>query len=237
MIDSNLTSQVQSALAAAQSVLIVLPPKPNFDQVASALGLFLSLSKAGKNASLASPTRMTVEFSSLIGVDQIKDNFQGSKDSLIVSFDYVEEAIEKVSYNIKGGKFHLTIKPKAGHPPLDSQKVEYSYAGGKVDLIITVGVNALKDLGSLYEDNQEAFKESQLINLDLNPRNLRYGQVNLIDPTAASLSEQVVSLIARLRLSVDGDIGSNIYWGLKKQPLILLPGRLVRQLLKQRPFA
>jgi len=216
MITQNQASRIQSALATAQSIFIALPPNPSFDKAAAGLGLYLSLVKAKKSVEIGSPTEMRVEFSSLVGVDKIKDSFQGGKDSLIISFDYIEDAIEKVSYNIENGRFNLVIKPKPGRPPLDSEKVKYSYTGGKVDLIFAIGASSLGNLGRIYEDNQEAFKESQIINLDNNPRNQGYGQVGLVDPTAASLSEEVANLIALLRLPTDGDIGSNLLLGIER---------------------
>lgn len=216
MIDPNQTSQLQSALTTAQSVFIALPGKPRLDQVAAGLGLYLSLTKARKNVEIGSPSKMTVEFSSLVGVDKIKDSFQGGKDSLVISFDYVEDAIEKVSYNIEGGKFNLVVKPKAGHPPLDAEKVNYTYIGGKVDLIIVIGAKALSQLGKIYHDNQNAFKESQIVNLDIDTRNQRYGQINLVNPAAASLSEEVAGLVAQLRLPTDNDIGTNLLQGIER---------------------
>lgn len=216
MISPNQASRIQSALATAQSIFIALPQNPSFDKVAAGLGLYLSLIKAKKSVEIGSPTEMIVEFSSLVGVDKIKDSFQGGKDSLIVSFDYIEDAIEKVSYNIENGKFNLVIKPKPGYPPLDSERVKYSYTGGKVDLIFVIGASSLENLGRIYEDSQEAFKESQIVNLDNNPRNQEYGQVDLVDPMAASLSEQVANLIALLRLPTDEDIGSNLLLGIER---------------------
>lgn len=216
MINQNQASRIQSALTTAQSIFIALPQNPSFDKVAAGLGLYLSLVKAKKSIEISSPTEMRVEFSPLVGVDKIKDSFQGGKNSLIISFEYVEEAIEKVSYNIENGKFNLVIKPKSGHPPLDSERVKYSYIGGKVDLVFTIGASSLASLGKIYEDNQEALKESQIINLDNDSRNQEYGQVNLVDPTAASLSEEVIDLIALLRLPTDGDIGSNLLLGIER---------------------
>lgn len=216
MITQNQASQIQSALTTAQSIFIALPHNPSFDKVAAGLGLYLSLVKAKKSVEIGSPTEMRVEFSSLVGVDKIKESFQGGKDSLVVSFDYIEDAIEKVSYNIEDNKFNLVVKPKAGHPPLDSEKVKYSYTGGKVDLVFTIGASSLGSLGNIYEGNQEAFKESQIINLDNNPHNQEYGQINLVDPTAASLSEEAVNLIALLRLPTNGDIGSNLLLGIER---------------------
>lgn len=216
MISQNQASRIQSALATAQSIFIALPQNPSFDKVAAGLGLYLSLAKAKKSVEVGSPTEMRVEFSPLVGVDKIKNTFQGGKDSLVVSFEYIEEAIEKVSYNIENGKFNLVIKPKSGHPPLDSERVKYSYTGGKVDLIFAIGASSLANLGKIYEDNREAFKESQIINLDNNRQNQGYGEVNLVDPVVASLSEEVANLIALLRLPTDGDIGSNLLLGIER---------------------
>lgn len=216
MINQNQASRIQSALTTAQSIFIALPRNPSFDKVAAGLGLYLSLVKAKKSVEIGSPTEMRVEFSSLVGVDKIKNTFQGGKDSLVISFDYVEDAIEKVSYNIENNKFNLVVKPKAGRPPLDSEKVEYSYSGGKVDLIFVIGASFPENLGRIYEDNQEVFKESQTINLDNDSRNQEYGQVNLVDLEAASLSEEIANLIALLRLPTDGDIGSNLLLGIER---------------------
>jgi nanoRNase/pAp phosphatase (c-di-AMP/oligoRNAs hydrolase) len=216
MINQSQASQIQSAFTSAQTIFIVLPQNANFDKVSAGLGLYLSLLKANKMVSIASPTRMTVRFSSLVGVNKIKNRFQGSKKDLIVSFDYVEEAIEKVSYNIENGKFNLVIKPKPGYPPLESEKVKYSYSGGSADLILTVGVRALEDLGNLFKENKDLFKESQIINIDSSAKNQQYGQINLVDPATASISEQVVELIGQLRLPTDGDISSNLLLGIEQ---------------------
>ncbi|OGV89513.1 hypothetical protein A2Z41_01550 [Microgenomates group bacterium RBG_19FT_COMBO_39_10] len=216
MINQSQASQIQSALATAQTIFIALPLNPNFDQVAAGLALYLSLGITKKSVAIGCSTEMTVGFSSLVGVDKIENSLKGSKDSLSISFDYIEEAIEKVSYNIEDDKFNLVIKPRLGHPPLDSDKVEFSYTGGKVDLIFTIGASSLESLGNLYKDNQEAFKETQVVNLDNNSRNQQYGQINLVDPSAASFSEEVAKLIRLLRLLTDRDIGTNLFQGIER---------------------
>lgn len=216
MIDQRLSSQIKQALATAQNIFIALPQNPNFDKVAASLGLYLSLTKTQKKVEIASPTEMTVEFSPLIGVDKIKNHPQGGKDNLIISFDYVEEAIERVSYNIENGKFNLVIKPKPGFPPLDSSKVQYTYSGGKADLILTIGASSKESLGNLFRDNEEVFEQTQIINIDSNLKNQQYGQINLVDPTSSSVSEQVVNLIAELGSPTDEDIGTNLLLGIER---------------------
>ena len=98
MEEFNQFSSIRESLATAQSIFIALPKSPNYDRVAASLALFLSLKKAGRKVSIASPQEMTVEFSSLVGVDKIKTKSEGR--NLKISFDYLEDSIEKVSYNI-----------------------------------------------------------------------------------------------------------------------------------------
>jgi nanoRNase/pAp phosphatase (c-di-AMP/oligoRNAs hydrolase) len=214
MADFNQFSPIQEALASAQLVFIVLPQNPNYDNVAGGLALYLALKKTGKQVLIASSQPMTVEFSSLVGVDKIKTKPNGR--NLIISFDYIEDSIEKVSYNIEGGKFNLVIQPKEGFPHLSPQTVQYSYGGGQADLVFTVGVRSFEDLGSLYKDNQQLFEEGKIINIDINPGNTNFGKTNLVDEEAVSVSEKIVDLISHLKLPVDADIASNLFQGILK---------------------
>jgi nanoRNase/pAp phosphatase (c-di-AMP/oligoRNAs hydrolase) len=205
-------NSVQQALTTAQPVLVIVPKRPSLDKVAAALALFLSLKKAGKEASIVCPDKMTVEFSSLIGLDKITQ--QSSGKNLIISFDFVEDSIEKVSYNIENNKFNLVIQPKIGFPPLSAEKVKYSYSG-EVDLVFIVGAQSLEDLGSL--SNQENnYSRKSLVNIDIEAKNTQFGKINLLDPTASSCSEIITSLISNLKLPINRDIASNLLLGIEK---------------------
>lgn len=177
--------QLSSKLGSAQSVLVILPRSPNYDQVAAGLALFLSLGKSKKQVSIVSPQEMTVEFSSLVGVDRIKTKPEGR--NLVVSFDYVEDAVEKVSYNIEGGKFNLTVQPKNGFPPLSVENVQYSYSGDQADLIFTI-------------NGGETEKENV---------------VPLTTNGAASISDKIANLISQLNLPIDADIATNLLLGIE----------------------
>ena len=200
MEEFNQFSSIRESLATAQSIFIALPKNPNYDRVAASLALFLSLKKAGRKVSIASPQEMTVEFSSLVGVDKIKTKSEGR--NLKISFDYLEDSIEKVSYNIEGGKFNLVIQPKDGFPPLSSDEVEYSYGEGQADLVLTIGVRSIEDLGFLYKDNRGLFDRAKVIDINIEEE--------------ASLSEKITRLIADLRLPTDVDIASNLLGGIER---------------------
>ncbi len=205
---------VEEVLAPAQTFAVVLPTNLNTDKIAAALALFLSLKKAGKQVSIVCSTPMIVEYSSLIGVDKIGQKFGGR--NLMVSFDYKEDSIEKVSYHIENNKFNLVIQPKEGYPPLSTQKINYSYFGNQADVVLTVGAASWENLGSLYNENKKLFEESQSINLDISSHNSQFAKVNVVESQMASISELVTLMLSSLNLPLDEDMASNLLLGIKK---------------------
>jgi nanoRNase/pAp phosphatase (c-di-AMP/oligoRNAs hydrolase) len=209
------TEEIQKVLDPAKNLYILLPEKPSFDATAAALALFLSLKEAGKNVLIGSPTKMQVEFSKLVGVDRISDKI-GNRN-LIISFDYTEDAIEKVSYNVEGGKFNLVIEPKSGHPPLDSKGVAFSYEGIEAPLIFICGAKKLEDLGQLYEKDRQAFSQATVVNIDRAAGNTKFGQINLVNQGFASVCEIIFQLIKKLNLPLNVDIAGNLLKGIETQ--------------------
>lgn len=207
-------NQIQTALTSAQLIYIVLPEKLNLDKVAAALSLYLSLKKIGKQVTTYCVKPMIVKYSGLVGVDKIKQKLEGK--NLTVSFDYVADSIEKVSYNIQDNKFNLLIQPKDGFPPLATEKVSYSYSGGQADLVLVIGATSLTDLGALYSGNQEFFNNSNVINIDIQLANSQFGKINLVKNNLVSYSELVASLLSGLRLPVDSDMASNLLKGIEE---------------------
>lgn len=205
--------KVQEILSAAQSVLVVLPKTLTVDKVAASLSLYLSLKKANKPMSIISSQSMTVEFSRLVGADKVTDKI-GSRN-LIISFDYVKDSIEKVSYNVDDGKFNLVIQPKSGFTPLDTKTVNYSYSGGDGDLILIIGAQKLEDLGSLFESERNFFSEKQTVNIDNDGQNTQFGKINIVNSQASSCSEIVDEMIRKLNLPFDQDLATNLLTGLR----------------------
>ncbi len=125
------------AISDASNVVVVLPTKPTFDQVAAALAIQLSLSKS-KGASVYCPIDMTVEFNRLIGVDKISKDL-GNKNLVIKLKDYPGEGVERVSADIENGEFYLTIIPKPGNIAPNKDQLEFSYSGLSSDTVILIG--------------------------------------------------------------------------------------------------
>lgn len=215
---NNSTDQINQArtlLENAKEVLIALPQRPTLDSVASALSLYLGLSAKGLQATVVCPDEMTVEFSHLVGVDKVTNSISsGQGKNLVISFPYQEGSIEKVSYNIENDTFNLVIEPREGYPMVTQDAIRFGNSGGNIDLIITIGVAKLTDLGQLYNNNQGLFSQKTVLNFDTDSQNMRFGRVNVIDPNVSSISELAISLFSNFGLALNADTATNLLAGM-----------------------
>lgn len=198
MNDQSPKQSVPTELKDANSVVILLPKSPSFSDVASALSLYLALQGAQKDVEIACPSDMLVEANRLVGVQDVKTKLSGR--NLVISFDYVKDAIEKVSYNVENGKFNLVVVPKPGHAPLDHQSVAYSYNGVNSDIVILVGTRNTKDVEDLLPSQDQ-------------PANI----LALVASPSRTLASEVALLIASLHLIPNTDIANNLFAGLIRE--------------------
>jgi len=213
MIDEQNLNSTKEAIDKAKNILILSPVNPSLDNIAASLSLYLSLKKYGKEITVACPSPMTVVFNHLVGVNKITDKVDGR--NLIISFDYLKDSIEKVSYNIENDKFNLVVEPKKGYSPLQTNKVSYSYAGAEADLIFIIGALKLEDLDKLYFNEKKVFENSQTVNIDNRINNTKFGKINLINTKAVSCCEILTTIIKRFNLPIDQDICTNLLAGIE----------------------
>lgn len=192
----------------AKDIAIVTHEKPTADSLGSSLALYQGLLSLGKKAVVVCPDPVTVGLSYFVDVNKIRNQF-GQKN-FIISLDYIDGSIEKVSYNIDRDKFNLVIEPRAGFEPITGDKVHFSETNSKPDLIISIDTIHLGGLKKLYESEKEMFASTTIINLDHHQNNSNYGQINLVDPDSATTIEITAALLSSLGVKLTPDIASNM---------------------------
>ncbi|MCX6705977.1 MAG: hypothetical protein NTV24_02620 [Candidatus Woesebacteria bacterium] len=201
-----------SLITSANSILILISDKPSFDQVAAALSLYLSLGDK-KDASISSPKPMTVEFNKLVGVNKITQEL-GNKNLTILFKDYLAENIERVSADVEGSQFKLTVIPKPGLTYPQKEQVELSSSGFASDLTILVGGDSDSDFSSL---NTEDLNGVKIVHIGIKQFSASpdKGIVSYTLPVS-SLSELATILIKESSLTLDGDSATNLIAGIEE---------------------
>ena len=192
----------------SQSFLIVSHERPTADSVGSILTFYLALQSLGKKVTVALPEPITVEHSHFVGANKIVNEV--GKKHFVISLDYTEGSIEKVSYNIEGKTFNLVIEPRDGFDSFTQDKVHFSQAGANVDAIVIVDTIHLGGLKKLYETNKDIYASKPIINIDRHPNNSNFGQVNIVDPHVSSTVELIYEVIKGLGVTITQDMATNV---------------------------
>ncbi len=194
----------------AQSVLILLPTKPYFDQVAAGLSLFLTL-REEKSVQIYSPSPMVVEFNRLIGVNKVTQEL-GNKN-LVVSFvDYQASDIERVSYDIENGQFKLTVIPKDRISPPSQKQIELGYSGVSADMVILIGGANDSHFPALSKNELAGAK---LIHIGTRDINLTGKKVISFSRPSSSVSELTGVILKDSGYSLNEDVATNLLTGIE----------------------
>ncbi len=205
---TNDITKIKDLLDKAHEVLLVTHEHPTFDSMGSTLALYLGITGLGKKVIVACPDPMTVELSSFIGANKVVNNL--GKKNFVISLDYVDGSIEKVSYNIEGNKFNLVVEPRAGFDTFSEEKVHYSYAGSAANVIVTVDTIHLGGLKKLFDEDKDLYATKPIVNVDHHPNNAHYGHTNMVNPQASSTAEVAAQLLNGLGVAMTEDIATNL---------------------------
>ncbi len=212
--------QIQNLVNSAHRVLVLTHKDPGVDAMASALAIYLALTKMGKDVTVAMESQPLVEVANLVGIDKVKLALDG-KNLLITYKPYALGDFEKVSYMEDQGQagtaapsesFKMTITPREGFAP-DPKNFAFSFTGSaNYDLIFTVEVLEPAQVGALFDPN--LFSSIPIINIDNHDPNKDYGKFNLVEPDAASIAEIVTFFLRAVNTQIDADIAGNLYQGI-----------------------
>ena len=201
-----------SIIESSRSILILLPTKPYFDQVAAGLALYLVLRET-KDTTITSPSPMLVEFNRLVGVNKVTSEL-GNKNLSIRFAEYKANDIEKVSYDIENGEFRLTVIPKPGLASPKKEQVVFDYSGMSADTVILIGGANETHFPALSSKDLAGAK---LVHLGVRALSLGPGKevLSFANP-ASSVAELVATLISQSGLRLDADTATNLLMGIEE---------------------
>lgn len=200
----------KSIVDQARSILILLPQKPFFDQVAGGVSLFLAL-RDEKEVQVSCPSPMIVEFNRIVGVNKISEEV-GNKNMIIKFIDYKASDIERVSYDIENSQFRLTIIPKSRILPPEKSQLDVTYSGVSADTVILIGGTNETHFPAI---SSKDLSVSKLVHLGIKDLSLGNRSFSSFSRPASSVSEVVLTLIKELKDKIDEDIATNLLMGIE----------------------
>lgn len=200
-----------SIIKKSQKILLIVPPQPSIDQLTAAFATSHFLAKFDKNPVLLLDQNLPAQINFLKKPAEIIDNLSGSRDFLLL-FNTKHNKIINLASEKKENQFIVRITPEKG--AIDPRDFSFVPANFNYDLIITFGAFALESLGKIYQKNTDLFFEVPKINIDNHAENDNFGQVNLIDMTAASICEICTELFSKKKEILDKPIVQALLTGI-----------------------
>jgi nanoRNase/pAp phosphatase (c-di-AMP/oligoRNAs hydrolase) len=194
------TTQISELLDKAKTVGIFPSEIAGVDAYCAGVALYHLLlekySPEAKDIELVYLGETPENCSHLIHPDYVKKNI--ADRTLVVTIDYNGYPTPSLHYVNSDHELTLFMGPVDKHYELD--KVKSRLEGANYDVIFTIGVNDLGDLGTAYRDLKNSFENASIINIDNTNKNLEFGLINVIDTAAHSLSSLIFNLAYRLTI-------------------------------------
>jgi phosphoesterase RecJ-like protein len=192
----NESEQFNKAIQDSHHILITFPQDYTHDAVASALALYLVLTKKDKLVDIAATDFILPPNLDFLPRAEVIASKIANLQKFVITLDTADNQIDEFSYNLEGDKLKIFISPKTGS--FSQNQVTAANTDYKYDLIITLDAPDLASLGAICQNNTEFFYNTPIINIDANPENEHFGQINLVNINAVATAEIIYNLIAGL---------------------------------------
>jgi nanoRNase/pAp phosphatase (c-di-AMP/oligoRNAs hydrolase) len=182
------TEQFAELVRKSEHPLILLPAHPSKDALASALGLERFIKTTGRAVTVVGDG-LSTRFQELaflgLPTDSL-DSLSGTRE-FVLSFNTERNRILGIRSEQDGNEFRIHITPERG--TIDPRDFSFIPARLQYDVAFVIGAADKESLGTIYAENPDIFYEIPIVDIDTSAGNERFGQVNLVDMTASSISE------------------------------------------------
>ena len=178
--------QAQELLTRATTILVVAGDQASTDQLSAVVACGLFLQKQGKAVDLVVPGFSPESAPAFLDTKEVRSAV-GPLKALHVSLDVTKAPLGELMYEVKDGRLEITVVPK--DKTWKPSEVQVRHGDYRYDLVVALGAADRASLGALARDHADFLHETPVINVDCASANEHWGQVNLVDLNAVSVTE------------------------------------------------
>ncbi len=185
---NDIKQQIVDRLKEARNILVTVSADPSVDQLASAIGLTLLLTKLGKHgtAVFSGKPPSTLEF---LQPEQTLEKTTDSLRDFIISLD--KSKADKLRYKVEEKVVKIFITPY--RTSLSKKDLDFSQGDFNVEVVIALGVQVQEELDQAVLSQARILHDATVISIN-NKTSGSLGSINWLDEQASSLSEMAVYL-------------------------------------------
>lgn len=164
--------EAKKLIEQAQNILVLTPKNPGVDNLGSALSLSYTLNNVGKIVNFF-PKRIPQAYLPIFPKRAVPESF-------VISIQGKE--ISELYYEKENQILRIFLTSRDNEIKKEDVRLVSSEETAVQDseLLITIGLERLERLGDFYEKNFKLFYQTPILNIDNQPLNNKFGNVNLI---------------------------------------------------------
>jgi len=211
----SLTAEQQALeqITRAKRILVASKENPSLDALAAAAAFSMVLKKMGKEHETVVPGFIRADAPTFLpGLDALSPAV-GAMRTARITLDVTRTPLGELMYDVRDGKLEITVAPKKGEwSPKD---LTFLNGGDRYDLVVALDCPDMASLGPLMRDHADFLHRTTVINVDRDPGNELWGQVNLADLNAVATCEVLYGLFKGWnRTHIDGDVATALLAGM-----------------------
>lgn len=229
----NQEQQIFEQIKKANTILVTFSRASGGDAVAAGLATYLFLKKLGKKVEIVmeddhnppsheastdakavagKPAGKGKYLSFLPAIADIKHQLDNLR-KFIISLDIRHTKVGQIQYKVEAETLDFIVSPLDGF--FTTEDITSKSSGFKYDLIFILSTRDLESLGQIYDHDTEFFYQTTIINIDHQPANESFGQINLVDLNTVSTTEILFNLFNNYdRGLIDEDIATCLLAGM-----------------------
>lgn len=211
MLVSDFSQQLRESIKQSKKLILVTPEASTIDAVHAMMAWRNELKRRDKEIRIVKHKLDKESNRFLPYVDEIESELPVQRTTVKVGLN--GNGVKKMSYEIKDQAFYIYLTPKTGI--INADQIEVVIEQLDSEILMTFGLSDPSDLKDWPARWSEEAKSSQtLINIDIKEENLRYGSLNIIDPTKTSLSQLTAGLFQQLGWELDPETATILVNGI-----------------------
>ncbi len=209
----NQEQQFIDLITRAKRILIIAKENAPVDAIASVVALTEFLKKLHKEIDSVIPGfKPSCAPKFLKNASSIRPEL-GAVRSFEITLNISKTPMSEITYDVRDNKLIVSVVPQHGEwTPAD---VAFTHGADRYDLIIAIDTPDLASLGKLFQEHADFLYRTPVVNIDRDPGNEHWGQLNIVDLTAVASSEIIFGLCGHWnRNLIDEDIATALLAGM-----------------------
>lgn len=207
--------KAKEAIDQAKKVLLVAHAKMDGDTLTANLAMESLLTKLGKQVTVVCADAVPEVFTFLPHANVLQKDIEGGAD-MVITLDCADVKPQKLKWKLVDNQLKIFVTPQSGS--FDASKV-IAAEQDTFDLIITLDVADVHQMGAIYTDHQALFEKLPVICFDHHASNPGFGDINIIDTHSASTTEVLYHFLPTWlgddwQKKVDADIATLLLTGI-----------------------